>query len=94
MPTVLKELHGYLAFGMQILELVEIPLHVQSVGRDNVGPERRKLQKLKFVRVIHTAVPPSLSVLAGRVAGSIRTWPQMCASPLPCWIVRKKITKP
>jgi len=54
MPTVLKELHGYLAFGMQILELVEISLYVQSVGRDDVGPVRRKIHKLKYV--IHTAV--------------------------------------
>jgi hypothetical protein len=47
-------LHGYLAFGMQILELVEVSLHVEPVRRDDVRPVRRKFQKLKYV--IHTAV--------------------------------------
>jgi hypothetical protein len=44
MPADTKELHGYLAFGMQILELVKISLYVQPVGRDDVWSARRKTQ--------------------------------------------------
>ncbi len=41
MPADTKELH-YLAFGMQILKLVEISLHVESVGRNDVRPVKGK----------------------------------------------------
>jgi hypothetical protein len=51
---------------MQILELVEISLYVQPVGRDDVGPARRKFQK--FIYVIQTAVS-SLPLCTGRQSG-------------------------
>jgi hypothetical protein len=67
---------------MQILELVEVSLHVEPVGRDDVRPARRKFQTLNmYGNTDSSFLPASLSWQAeSQVVSGLAT--NVCIPPL------------